>query len=196
MDMGVENRHYYTADVTRTVPVNGRFSPAQRDIYELVLRAQQAGLDAVRPGVRYEDVALTCNRALSEGLADLGLLPCSVDEALEKDNTVYRRWTLHGFGHMLGLDVHDCTSARKERYRDGTLGEGYVLTVEPGLYFQPEDDLVPAELRGIGVRIEDDVLVTAQGARNLSGALPRTADDVETWLAERRDEGYRLPGTA
>jgi Xaa-Pro aminopeptidase len=107
---------------------------------------------------------------------------------------VYRRWTLHGFGHMLGIDVHDCAHARKERYRDGTLGEGYVLTVEPGLYFQPEDELVPAELRGIGIRIEDDVLVTAGGAVNLSAGLPRHADEVEAWLAAQREAGPRLPG--
>ena len=94
---------------------------------------------------------------------------------------------------MLGMDVHDCARARKERYRDGTLGEGYVLTVEPGLYFQPEDDLVPDELRGIGVRIEDDVLVTAHGAEVLSAGLPRTADDVQTWLADQRAAGPRLP---
>ena len=85
----------------------------------------------------------------------------SVDEAMDEKSTVYRRWTLHGFGHMLGIDVHDCANARKETYREGALGEGYVLTVEPGLYFQPEDELVPEELRGIGIRIEDDVLVTA-----------------------------------
>jgi Xaa-Pro aminopeptidase len=194
MDMGVENHNLYTADVTRTVPVNGRFSSAQRDVYEVVYRSQQAGIDAVRPGVRYDAVADACNQVLAEGLADLGLLPCSAEEALSKDSLVYKRWTLHGFGHMLGLDVHDCASARKENYRDGTLGEGYVLTVEPGLYFQPEDELVPAELRGIGVRIEDDILVTATGSRNLSAGLPRTADDVETWLAAQREAGHRLPG--
>jgi Xaa-Pro aminopeptidase len=95
---------------------------------------------------------------------------------------------------MLGLDVHDCARARKEHYRDGTLGEGYVLTVEPGLYFQPEDELVPAELRGIGIRIEDDVLVTAAGVVNLSADLPRRAGDVESWLAAQREAGPRLPG--
>jgi Xaa-Pro aminopeptidase len=95
---------------------------------------------------------------------------------------------------MLGIDVHDCSSARKESYRDGVLGEGYVLTVEPGLYFQPEDDLVPAELRGIGIRIEDDMLVTADGAVNLSAALPRSSADVETWMATQREAGPRLPG--
>jgi Xaa-Pro aminopeptidase len=193
MDMGVENRNLYTADVTRTIPVNGRFSPAQRDIYEIVHRSQQAGMDAIKPGVRYEDVAKACNRVLVEGLYDLKLLPVSVDEALEKESMLYRRWSLHGFGHMLGIDVHDCSNARKERYRDGSLGEGFVLTVEPGLYFQSDDDLVPEELRGVGIRIEDDVLVTANGARNLSDGLPRTADDVETWLAAQREAGPRLP---
>ena len=193
MDMGVENRNLYTADVTRTIPVNGRFSPAQRDIYDIVYASQQAGMDAIGPGVRYEDVALACNRVLAEGLYELKLLPCTPDEALDKGNMLYRRWTLHGFGHMLGLDVHDCSHARKESYRDGALGEHYVLTVEPGLYFQTEDDLVPEELRGVGIRIEDDVLVTADGARNLSAGLPRTAEDVQTWLAAQREAGPRLP---
>jgi Xaa-Pro aminopeptidase len=158
-----------------------------------VHRSQQAGIDAIRPGVKFDDVHLTCMRVLAEGLSDLGVLPVSVDEAMAKENSHYRRWTLHGFGHMLGLDVHDCAHARKERYREGTLEEGYVLTVEPGLYFQPEDDLVPAELRGIGIRIEDDVLVTGDGARNLSDGLPRTADEVEVWLAAQREAGPRLP---
>jgi Xaa-Pro aminopeptidase len=193
MDMGVENRNLYTADVTRTVPVSGRFSSAQRDVYDIVYRAQQAGIDAIRPGVRYEEISDACNNALVEGLFALGLLPCSPAEALSKESMVYKRWTLHSFGHMLGLDVHDCSHARKENYRDGSLGEGYVITVEPGLYFQPDDELVPAELRGIGVRIEDDVLVTADGARNLSAGLPRTADEVEAWLGAQRDAGPRLP---
>jgi Xaa-Pro aminopeptidase len=194
MDMGVENRRLYTADVTRTIPVNGRFSPMQRRVYEIVHRAQQAGMDVIKPGVRYDDIHQTCMRVLTEGLADLGVLPCTVDEAMAKDSVTYRRWTLHGFGHMLGLDVHDCARARKEKYREGTVSEGNVLTVEPGLYFQPEDELVPAELRGIGVRIEDDVLVTASGVVNLSAGLPRSADEVETWLAAQREAGPRLPG--
>ncbi|MDG4788510.1 aminopeptidase P family protein [Micromonospora sp. WMMD1102] len=194
MDMGVEGRNLYTADVTRVLPVSGTFSPLQRQVYDIVYAAQQAGIDFVRPGVTFKDVHRTCMRVLAEGLAELGLLPVSVDEAMDETSTVYRRWTLHGFGHMLGLDVHDCANARKENYREGTLGEGYVLTVEPGLYFQPEDDLVPAELRGIGIRIEDDVLVTADGAVNLSAGLPRAADEVEAWLAEQREAGFRLPG--
>jgi Xaa-Pro aminopeptidase len=193
MDMGVENRELYTADVTRTVPVSGRFTDLQRQVYDIVHRAQQAGMDLIRPGVRYEDIHLTCMRVLAEGLADLGVLPVSVDEAMNKESSVYRRWTLHSFGHMLGIDVHDCSHARKEKYRDGAVDEGYVLTVEPGLYFQPEDELVPAELRGIGVRIEDDVLVTADGVVNLSAGLPRASSEVEAWLAAQREAGPRLP---
>jgi Xaa-Pro aminopeptidase len=194
MDMGVEGENLYTADITRTVPVRGVFTPLQRQVYDIVYASQQAGMDAIRPGVAFRDVHKTCMRVLAEGLADLGLLPVSVDEAMSEDSTVYRRWTLHGFGHMLGIDVHDCSAARSQNYRDGALAEGYVLTVEPGLYFQPEDELVPAELRGVGVRIEDDVLVTADGCRNLSAGLPRSADEVEAWMASQREAGPRLPG--
>jgi Xaa-Pro aminopeptidase len=194
MDMGVEGPHLYTADVTRTVPVSGTFSPLQRQVYDIVYASQQAGIDAIKPGVGFKDVHLTCMRVLAEGLHALGVLPVSVDEAMSPESTLYRRWSLHGFGHMLGTDVHDCAKAREEKYREGELDEGYVLTVEPGLYFQPEDDLVPAELRGIGVRIEDDVLVTAEGAVVLSSGLPRRSDDVEAWLAAQREAGPRLPG--
>jgi Xaa-Pro aminopeptidase len=94
---------------------------------------------------------------------------------------------------MLGIDVHDCAAARPDAYREGELREGNVLTVEPGLYFQPDDDLVPAEFRGVGIRLEDDILVTADGAVNLSAGLPRRADEVETWLAAQRAAGRRLP---
>ncbi|MCI4061583.1 aminopeptidase P family protein [Micromonospora sp. R77] len=194
MDMGVENRNLYTADVTRVLPVDGRFTPLQRQVYDAVYAAQQAGIERCRPGVPFRDVHLASMRVLAEALKDLGLLPVSVDEAMDPASTVYRRWTLHGTSHMLGIDVHDCANARKETYRDGPLGEGYVLTVEPGLYFQPEDELVPEELRGMGVRIEDDILVTVDGPVNLSAGLPRRSDEVETWLAEQREAGPRLPG--
>jgi Xaa-Pro aminopeptidase len=192
MDMGIENRQLYTADVTRTIPVNGRFSEIQRDVYSIVYAAQQAGIDAIAPGVKFNDVHMACMTVLAEGLESLGMLE-SAEEALDKDHMFYRRWSLHGFGHMLGLDVHDCAHARKENYKDGELKEGYVLTCEPGLYFQTDDEKVPAELRGIGIRIEDDILVTDTGATNLSAALPRKAEDVETWLAEQRAAGPRLP---
>jgi Xaa-Pro aminopeptidase len=110
----------------------------------------------------------------------------SAEEALDPDSKVYSRWTLHGVSHMLGMDVHDCGQAAPEAYAKGTLAEGMVLTVEPGLYFQADDLLVPEEMRGIGIRIEDDVLVTADGSQNLSAALPRTSTDVEEWMASSR----------
>ncbi len=194
MDMGVENPQLYTADVTRTLPVSGRFTDLQREVYQIVYASQQAGIEAVRPGVGFKEINRVCMSVLAEGLEALGVLPCSAEEAVDPEKQLHRRWTLHGFGHMLGLDVHDCARARKENYAHGTVDEGYVLTVEPGLYFQPEDELVPEELRGIGIRIEDDVLVTSSGAEVLSAGLPRKADDVEEWLGVQREQGHRLPG--
>jgi Xaa-Pro aminopeptidase len=181
LDAGVECHQLYTADVTRTMPISGTFSPAQRRIYELVLAAQDAGLAAVRPGVDFRAPHRAAMDVLARGLHDLGILRGSLDETLRADRQLYRRYTLHGTSHMLGLDVHDCANARNESYF-GDLREGYVLTVEPGLYFQPNDLTVPAEYRGIRVRIEDDVLVTAEGYRNLSAVLPRDPDEIERWM--------------
>jgi Xaa-Pro aminopeptidase len=193
MDMGVENVNCYTADVTRVLPVSGTFSTAQRDVYDIVYASRCAGLATLAPGVAFGDVHLTCMRVLAEGLQDLGILNCSVDEAMDPDGQAYRRWTLHGFGHMLGLDIHDCGYARREAYAAGVLRENYVLTMEPGLYLQPHDELVPEELRGVGVRIEDDVLVTAEGNRVLTRALPTESHEVEAWLATQREAGPRTP---
>lgn len=184
LDMGVEGHNLYTADITRTLPISGTFTPLQRNLYELVYKAQQAGIEAIRPGVTFRAGHFAAMEILAHGLDDLGLLPVSVDEALSEDNKTYSRWTLHGVSHMLGLDVHDCASASKEAYIEGPLQEGMVLTVEPGLYFQKEDKLVPEELRGIGIRIEDDIVVTKDGSVNLSAGLPRTADDVEAWMGQ------------
>ena len=184
--MGVEGRNLYTADVTRTLPVDGRFSSLQRDLYDLVLAAQDAGIAAVRPGEPFAGTHEAAMTVLAHGLEGMGLLPVSAEEALDPESKVYSRWTLHGTSHMLGLDVHDCGQAAPEAYKFGTLEPGMVLTVEPGLYFQADDLLVPAELRGIGIRIEDDILVTADGHTNLSAALPRAADDVESWMGEHR----------
>jgi Xaa-Pro aminopeptidase len=186
LDMGVEGHNLYTADVTRTLPVDGRFTGVQRDLYDLVYAAQEAGNRAVKPGVPFSAPHLAAMTVLAHGLDDLGLLPVSVDEALSPDSKVYSRWTLHGTSHMLGMDVHDCGVASPEAYAQGDLAEGMVLTVEPGLYFQEDDLLVPEELRGIGIRIEDDLLVTADGYRNLSASLPRTSAGVEAWMGENR----------
>jgi Xaa-Pro aminopeptidase len=186
LDMGVEGRNLYTADVTRTLPVDGTYTSVQRDLYALVLRAQQAGIDAVHPGAPFQAPHDAAMRVLAHGLEDLELLPVSAEEALSPESKVYARWTLHSVSHMLGLDVHDCASAAPDAYKDGTLAEGMVLTVEPGLYFQEDDLLVPDELRGIGIRIEDDIVVTADGSRNLSASLPREPGAVEEWMAGLR----------
>jgi Xaa-Pro aminopeptidase len=185
LDMGVENRELYTADVTRTLPVNGRWTPRQREVYELVYRSQEAAIAACRPGAKFLDPHNAAMRVLAEGLEAMGVVE-SAEEVLADDDKRYSRWTIHGVSHMLGLDVHDCAHARNELYRDGVLEVGYVLTIEPGLYFQPDDLLVPEDLRGIGVRIEDDVVVTEDGCRNLSAALPRRAAEIETWMASLR----------
>jgi Xaa-Pro aminopeptidase len=182
LDAGVETRNLYTADVTRTLPISGRFTPPQRKIYDAVYAAQEAGIQAVRPGAAYRDFHDAAQRVLAAHLVAWGLLgDLSVDKVLELG--LQRRWTLHGTGHMLGIDVHDCAAARTEMYVNGTLEPGMVLTVEPGLYFQADDLTVPEEYRGIGVRIEDDILVTGDGNENLSVGLPRQVDEVEAWMA-------------
>ncbi len=186
LDMGAEATSLHTADVTRTLPVDGRWTPLQRDLYTLVLQAQRAGIDAVRPGNAFRAPHEAAMRVLAHGLADLDLLPVSPEEALSPDSRVYARWTLHGTSHMLGMDVHDCAATDPATYPGGPLEEGMVLTVEPGLYFQEDDLLVPAELRGIGIRIEDDLVVTADGSRNLSEALPREPDAIEEWMGRLR----------
>ena len=183
LDAGVECRQLYTADVTRTLPVSGRFTPEQREIYQLVLDAQEAALAEVRPGAAFMAPHRAAMRVLSEGLHRLGILTVDPEVAVRRDRQVHRRWTIHGTSHMLGLDVHDCSNAREEHYH-GALRVGNVLTVEPGLYFQPDDLTVPERYRGIGVRIEDDVLVTEDGHRNLSAALPREPEAVEAWMAK------------
>lgn len=183
MDAGVEVNSLYTADVTRTMPLSGRFSPAQRRVYEAVLAAQTAGIEACRAGNDFTATHRAAIRIIAEFLAELGVLPCSVEESLSEDGGQHRRWMVHGTSHHLGLDVHDCAHARRELYRDSTLQAGMVITVEPGLYFKSTDLLVPEEYRGIGVRIEDDILITDGDPVNLSAGLPRHPDDVEAWLA-------------
>lgn len=182
LDAGVETDTLYTADVTRTLPLSGRFGTVQRQVYELVYEAQTAAIAALRPGARFRDFHLAAMRVICEGLHDWGLLKDSPDTLMETG--LYRRYTLCSSGHMLGLDVHDCARARAEAYLDGVLEEGQVLTVEPGLYLQPDDLTLPGELRGLGVRIEDDLVITADGARLMSSALPRRPDEVERWMAD------------
>ena len=147
-------------------------------------RASQRNTVAVAAEEAFRSVHEAAMQVIAARVAEWGLLPVTADEALDADRGgQHRRYMVHGTSHHLGIDVHDCAQARRENYMDGELKPGMILTVEPGLYFKADDELVPDELRGVGVRIEDDVLVTEDGYENLSAALPRTPDDVERWMS-------------
>lgn len=182
VDAGVEVESFYTADITRTLPVSGKFTPAQRALYMLVYESQLAGFAAIKPGVKFSEINKACQEVLAKGLADMGVLTVSAEESMKPEVGLHRRWTLHGVSHHLGIDVHDCAHARKENYLDKELEVGMVLTVEPGLYIQPDDELFAPEYRGIGIRIEDDIVVTEDGCRNLSEDIPRHPDAIEKWM--------------
>ncbi len=188
-DMGVETDELYTADVTRTFPLGGEWSPVQRRVYEAVREAQAVGISECRVGKDFLAAHHAAMRVLAEHLAAWGLLDVSPDVSCAADPQTpgagrHRRWTLHGVSHSLGIDVHDCAQAPDEAYMHGKLGVNHVLTVEPGLYFQVNDLSVPPEFRGISVRIEDDILVTPTGPVNLSQSLPREPDELTEWLRE------------
>lgn len=174
IDAGCELRGY-AADITRTFPVSGRFTGPQREAYEIVLAAQTAAFAAIRPGAAFMDYHDAAVRVLTQGMIDLGLLQGSLDGLIEAE--AYQRFYMHRTGHWLGLDVHDAGE-----YKDGDdwvrLVPGMTLTVEPGLYIPPAAD-VPEHLHGIGIRIEDDVLVTAEGLENLTAAAPKTVAEIE-----------------
>jgi Xaa-Pro aminopeptidase len=183
VDAGVEVETLYTADITRTLPVDGTFTEVQRRIYQAVLDAADAAFAAARPGNRFRDVHAAAMEVIAARLAEWGLLPGTAEESLAPEGQFHRRWMVHGTSHHLGIDVHDCAQARREMYLDAVLEPGMVFTIEPGLYFKADDLAVPEEYRGIGVRIEDDVLITEDGNENLSAALPRRPEDVEAWMA-------------
>jgi Xaa-Pro aminopeptidase len=219
---------YHAADITRTFPVNGRFTAPQRAVYDVVLRAQLAAIEAARPGVPYEAIHEAARRVIAEGLVDLKLLPRPLADSLAMHH--YREFFMHGTGHWLGMDVHDVGDYRVRR-QSRPLEAGMVFTVEPGIYVDParesvtfhlreysEEEMwerrlrlgmaaakkleeqekakaptvthpIPPELRGIGVRIEDDILVTAEGIENLTAGTPKTVEEVEATCAE----ASRLP---
>ncbi|MBY0341593.1 MAG: Xaa-Pro aminopeptidase [Rhodocyclaceae bacterium] len=172
----------YASDITRTFPVNGKFSGAQRDVYQLVLDAQSASIAATRPGNTFHDPHEAAVKVLAQGMLDLKLLSGTLDEVLEQES--YKRFYMHRTGHWLGLDVHDAGE-----YKDGEawkkLAPGMVLTIEPGCYIRPADD-VPAAFHNIGIRIEDDALVTVEGCDIITEATPKTIADIEALMVEGR----------
>jgi Xaa-Pro aminopeptidase len=176
IDAGCEYE-LYTADVTRTFPVSGRFSPAQRRCYELVLSTQEEAVRCARPGVTLDDLHQLCVERLTEGMVELGLLEGPAAARIEDES--YKRFYMHRTSHWLGLDVHDVGAYTTADGAARPLEPGMVITIEPGLYVAADDERAPAELRGIGIRIEDDVLVTADGPDVLTAAVPKSVDEVE-----------------
>lgn len=186
VDAGAEVDTLYTADVTRTLPVSGQFSEVQAKIYDAVLAACEAAFakagEHVNGPVKFSEVHDAAMEVIAHKLEEFGVLPVSAEQALSPDGQQHRRWMVHGTSHHLGLDVHDCAQARADMYTGAHLKPGMVFTIEPGLYFKAEDMLIPEEFRGIGVRIEDDILVTETGVENLSAHFPRTRQEVEEWI--------------
>ncbi len=179
VDAGCEFRHY-AADITRTFPANGRFSAEQREIYQVVLQAQAAAIEAVRPGASCDASQQAAVHAIVDGLLQLGLLSGTADEVIETE--AYKPFYMHRVGHWLGIDVHDVGSYRNgEDWRP--FEPGMVTTIEPGIYIAPNNEDVAPRWRGIGVRIEDDVLVTESGNRILSDDVPRGMEDIEAIMA-------------
>ena len=176
IDAGAEH-DFYASDITRTFPVNGRFSSPQRDLYSVVLAAQEAAIDTVAPGRTVDDVHMAAVRALVEGLVDLGAVKGRAKRIIDKEK--YKRFYMHRTGHWLGMDVHDVGDYRIDD-QSRVLEPGMVMTVEPGLYIAPDDRKAPKGLRGIGIRIEDDVLVTKSGHEVLTAAAPKSIDEIES----------------
>ena len=186
IDAGCE-LDYYAADITRTFPINGRFSSPQRDLYQAVLEVQQAAIDDCQVGLVYQELQRRAVSRLTEAMIQLGLLKGSLEELIEQQR--YKRYYPHGLGHWLGMDVHDvgpyfepAQGPGDEVARGLTLVPGMVLTIEPGLYIPAHDEDAPAALRGLGVRIEDDILITPQGPDNLTASCPKTIQALEAIL--------------
>ena len=183
MDFGA-NYGGYCADLTRTVPVNGKFSKRQKEVYNACLHLHNYAKGILKPGISIVDYTDKVGEEATQQFIKIGLITKSDVKNEDKENRAYRKYLYHGISHHLGIDVHDCAHARKEQYADAILEPGMILTVEPGFYIQPDDTLFPEEYRGIGVRIEDDILVTESGCKILSNALPRHPDEVEAYMAK------------
>lgn len=176
IDAGAE-LDYYAADITRSFPASGSFTSAQRDLYEAVLETQRAVIELIEPGLRYEKLQETAVRRLTEAMVDLELLSGPVDELIEEKE--YKNYYPHNIGHWLGIDVHDVGPYYDDGGESRPLEPNMVLTIEPGLYVPEDDESAPKALRGVGVRIEDDIVITDDGHENLTSMCPKTVDDIE-----------------
>ncbi|KTG29855.1 Xaa-Pro aminopeptidase [Idiomarina sp. WRN-38] len=179
VDAGAEYQGY-AADITRTFPVNGKFSDTQRTLYEMVLKAQQAAFEEIKPGSNLVNASNAAARVINDGLVELGIIDGDPDTAFEAMR--WKTYFIHGLGHWLGLDVHDMGRYKDDNGKPVSFEPGMVLTVEPGIYI-PEDADVDEKWRGIGIRIEDDLVVTAEGYENLSSDVPKTIEEIEAWMS-------------
>ncbi|MCS6955641.1 MAG: M24B family metallopeptidase, partial [Candidatus Calescibacterium sp.] len=179
IDAGAEY-NYYASDITRTFPINGKFSPEQKAVYEIVLKAQIEAIKMAKPGVKFHDIHDLTVKILSEGMLDIGLLKGSLDEVIEKE--YYKKFYMHRTSHWLGIDVHD-RGLYYVKNKSRELQKGMILTIEPGLYIQENVTDVPKEFIGIGIRIEDDILITENGNENLSERVPKSIDAIENLMA-------------
>ncbi|MEJ6525730.1 MAG: M24 family metallopeptidase, partial [OM182 bacterium] len=176
---------YYASDITRTFPANGTFNPQQKAIYELVLKAQDSAIDAVQPGAPWDAPHNASVRVITQGLIKLGLIEGTLAKAIKAE--AYRDFYMHRVGHWIGIDVHDVGDYKiDEKWR--LLEPGMVTTIEPGIYIAPDNKRVPKKWRGIGVRIEDDVLVTKNGNRVLTTGIPKTVAEIETFMAQAKQK--------
>ncbi len=178
IDAGCEYE-YYASDITRTIPVNGKFTPAQKDIYQLVLDTQIKIIKMIKPNIKRTKLQKETEKLLTKGLVKLGILKGSVKKLLKKKK--HKAYYPHGIGHWMGLDVHDKAPYLDENKKEIVLKKGMVLTIEPGLYLNKDDKNIPKKYRGIGIRIEDDILITKGGYRNLSSNIVKTIKDIEEY---------------
>lgn len=181
IDAGAEYQ-YYASDITRSYPVNGKFSDEQTAIYQIVLNALDRAIEIVKPGLSWNSINETCMKVMANGLKELGLLTGSIEHIMTTES--YKRFTVHKTGHWLGMDVHDVGPYHDTAGNWRRLESGMVFTIEPGIYIPVDATDVPEVYRGMGIRIEDDVLVTDTGCENLSKAIPRTVDEIEAIMAE------------
>ncbi len=180
VDAGAEYKGY-ASDITRTFPINGRYSKAQREIYDLVLEAQMSCVEMVRPGVTHDELKAHSVEVLTEGMVRLGLLKGEPAELIKTEK--YKQFYMHGLGHLLGIDVHDVGIYYYGK-QSRALEAGVVMTIEPGIYIAPDTKDIPEQYLGIGVRIEDDVLCTENGPRVLTTKVPKNADEIEALMAK------------
>ena len=179
-DAGCENE-MYAADITRTIPVSGEYSKEQKEIYELVLEVQKNAINSIKPGQTFEGLQSDAIKGLTKGLKKLGLLKGRVDQLIKSE--AYKDFYMHGIGHWLGMDVHDVGSYMDQKGKSRKFENGMVLTIEPGIYISKKNKNVPTEYRGIGIRIEDDILVTKSGCDVLTKALPKEIGEIESIMA-------------